>query len=164
MKYGRAVTARESSETALGLGTEAEFMLAKAREARMARPPMPPPFDVFEPLLALSLRRRWPDLCEDMFDFLAEKHPEQLALLLGSASVRPSDLTFAAEAAGRVADFALIRSAVLRLLGHESALVREGALRGLDGRLDAEIAGIVRDMAASDSSPGVRAVAGELLA
>ena len=50
--------------------------------------------------------------------------------------LRPSDLTFVAEALGRLQDSDNARSVLIRLLGHEAALVREGAIYGLSHHLN----------------------------
>lgn len=89
----------------------------------------------------------------------------QLASLISSGTLSNAELTFAAEHLGQLAydDPALARSTLTPLLSHESPLVREGALYGLDGHLDADLYRRVEAIADGDPSPGVRLAATELL-
>lgn len=90
----------------------------------------------------------------------------ELASLISSGTMEPHDLTFAVEELGKIAydDPALVRLTLTPLLSHESPLVREGALYGLDGHLDAELWCRVEALAFDDPSKGVREAAVELLA
>ena len=89
----------------------------------------------------------------------------QLASLISSGTLDDVDLTFAAEHLGRLAhdDSAFARRALTPLLSHESPLVREGALYGLDGHLDADLYERVTAIAHGDPSRGVREAAAGLL-
>ena len=79
------------------------------------------------------------------------------------AALEPADLTFAAEDLGRGEDHHMIRRALMPLLDHASAVVREGAIYGLTRHLTPEVCARLRDMAATDPSPGVRDAATEAL-
>jgi hypothetical protein len=68
--------------------------------------------------------------CEAMFEYLAMHEPEALIEQLASGALEPSALTFAAEWAGRTGSPAAT-AALVALLEHPSALVREGAVYGL---------------------------------
>lgn len=89
----------------------------------------------------------------------------QLASLISGGTLEPYDLTFAVEHLGKLAydDPDLARRTLTPLLSHENPLIREGALYGLDGHLDAALYERVEGLAASDPSKGVREAAAELL-
>lgn len=99
--------------------------------------------------------------CVNLFARLAAEDPSRLITMLGDGSLSNADLTFAAEEAGRCGDAAC--AALLALLGHESAVVREGAIYGLQ-RLEPSptITDTLTRIAASDPSPGVRSAAAEV--
>lgn len=98
------------------------------------------------------------ELCENHFIELAETNP---ALLLEWTRTvlasRPELLTFAAEAAGRIAHAPLVFSALLPLLSHTEAVVREGAVYGLAPHLASSIDArdTLRELLSSEPSPGV---------
>jgi len=79
-----------------------------------------------------SIRPRmfWLEPCEAMFEYLATHEPEALIEQLTSGALEPSALTFAAEWAGRTGSPAAT-AVLVALLEHPSALVREGAVYGL---------------------------------
>lgn len=95
--------------------------------------------------------------CEDEFVFLAEQNPGKLAELIRTLQGRPSLLTFAAEAAGRIANTSLAVAILLPLLGQPDPVVREGAIYGLMPHLglSLEARDALRGMAQADPSPGV---------
>ena len=90
---------------------------------------------------------------------MARANPKELIELLYSDE-RPWVLSLAAEYAGSVSG---AEPALLRLLSHKSALVREGAVMGLSvalGRTQSSaIYSRLAEVAANDPSPGVRTVA-----
>lgn len=100
---------------------------------------------------------------EAYFVHLARHDPARLADLLQVGVLPPEDLTFAAEMAGNIQDSELIRPALLRLLEHSSAVVREGAILGLDRHLDDRTRERLRELAMTDPSPGVRVTARDAL-
>ena len=106
--------------------------------------------------LALS---QWREPCEAMFEYLAERYPSELLRLVTSAKLRPTDLTFAAEIAGRIRDGQQVRKALLPLLRHTHPVVREGAIYGLAHHLDETVKQSLEDLAQRDSSRAVREVA-----
>ncbi len=106
---------------------------------------------------------RPPQLSEEDFYRLAEEAPDQLIALVNANTLRPSDLTFAAEALGEVHS-SPAKEALLRLLQNDAALVREGAVYGLADHLDEDARAALRRVGESDSSPGVRESALEVLA
>lgn len=112
-------------------------------------------------LLAPEVRRALPVSrpCEATFEWLADNSPRSLSNLIGSGLLRPADLTFAAEALGRSSDSALVRSTLVDLLCHESAVVREGAIYGLSNHLDDAVRALLQRIAAEDPSTAVRDVA-----
>lgn len=98
------------------------------------------------------------------FGKLADTDPRQLLELLGNGVLASTDLTFAAETAGRVQDADAAVNALLPLLAHPSPLVREGAVYGLSHHLSRQWVRMrVEYLAAHDLSPGVRAAAVEAL-
>lgn len=102
---------------------------------------------------------------ELFFEELAASHPERLIQLIFNGGLRPSDLTFAAETLGRVAEGRPAIRALLALLGHNSSLAREGAIYGLSHRLDVpEVREALALLSVSDPSPGVRDAASDVLA
>jgi hypothetical protein len=105
----------------------------------------------------------WSEPSESMFEYLAAHAPRDLMRLVGSNSLDPTSLTFAAEIAGRVADGAAVRRALIPLLNDDSPLVREGAIYGLRDHADDVVLQRLRELAASDKSPGVRRAAGDTL-
>ncbi len=111
----------------------------------------------------VAVDARWPDVSEAMFDYLALHFPMELLSLVSSEVLAPPTLTFAAEIAGKVSDSQAVRAALVPLLDHESALVREGAIYGLRDHIDATVAKKVRALAKHDPSPGVRQAASDTL-
>lgn len=85
----------------------------------------------------------------------------ELIALISSTSLAPEDLTFAAESAGQHAEAV---PALLTLLDHEQAVVREGALYGLTPHVDVQnVAEKLREVARHDSSGAVRVVAASIV-
>ena len=102
--------------------------------------------------------RLFKDHCEEEFVYLAEQNPAELVRLMNSTLAdRPNLLTFAAEAAGRIANAALVVAILLPLLSHVDPVVREGAVYGLGPHLGSSLDArdVLRDMVKSDPSPGV---------
>lgn len=163
MKLSRSTNPRSTDE-APALGSLSEFLLRKAREAvPRTTHPFPPPFDQLDPRLAAQVRSKWGELCEEMFEYLADEHPSQLVLLLLSKKMPVSDLTFAAEIAGRIDDSNMVRPVLLGLLAHPDPVVREGAIYGLARHVDAAVASELRRLADTDLSAAVRSAASDLL-
>lgn len=102
---------------------------------------------------------------EATLEQLAASAPHELLRLIASATLDPADLTFAAEAAGRIGagDAEAVRAALLPLLGHASSVVREGAIYGLVLHMDPTVRLRLVEVAARDASPAVRSVAAETL-
>jgi HEAT repeat protein len=124
----------------------------------------PPPFDELRPDAAADLADRWSEPCEAAFEFLAENYPPELLKLIGSDRLRGTDLTFAAEIAGRLSDGAAVRRTLLPLLMHDDAVVREGAICGLAQHGDETVRAALIRHSASDPSPAVRQAATDTLA
>lgn len=101
-------------------------------------------------------------ISEALFERLAVEDPGLLLTYLESGDIPPHSLTYAAEIAGNKLPTDVVVGPLLRLLKHESAVVREGALRGLRLHYDPFLA-VFRDIAATDESPMVRQVATEVL-
>jgi hypothetical protein len=123
-----------------------------------------PPFDELSPTVAVEISRQWSEPCEAVFEFLAENHPPQLLKLIASNRLRATDLTFAAEIAGRLADSTAVRRTLLPLLSHADAVVREGAIYGLAPHADQTVRSELARLSASDPSPAVRQAATDTLA
>lgn len=77
--------------------------------------------------------------------------------------LEPARLTFAAEEIAELADSDLVRKTLLPLLQHGSAIVREGAIRGLVWHLNEEVRATLAAIAESDPSNGVRTAAEDVL-
>jgi len=120
---------------------------------------VPPPFDCLDDEIAYEISQRWRQPCEAAFEFLVARNSRQLARLIDSATLRPADLTFAAEILGRAADSNLVRSTLVPLLRHNEAVVREGAIYGVAGHLDEATRVVLRRMAETDRSAAVRTAA-----
>lgn len=97
--------------------------------------------------------------CEATFEWLADHAPTSLAALIDAGTLSVADLTFAAEAMGRISDAALVRATLVKLLGHPSAVIREGALYGLMNHLDDGVRALLLRLASEDPSPAVRDIA-----
>ena len=97
------------------------------------------------------------------FQFLARRLPSEFVAWINSEVLKPSTLTFAAEALC----FATSEIAVpclLNLLQHKSSSVREGAVYGLEGHLDyPRVREVLNEVAQTDSNPGVQMAATEAL-
>ena len=97
------------------------------------------------------------------FELLADRDPDSLMRLIESNLLDRCDLTFAAEAAGRIEDAGLVVSSLLRISQHSSSLVREGAVYGLSNHLSQEVKRRLKELSKSDPSAGVREAAREAL-
>ncbi len=124
----------------------------------------PPPFDELRPEAAADLADRWSEPCEAAFEFLAENYPPELLRLIASNRLRATDLTFAAEIAGRLSDSAAVRRTLLPLLSHDDAVVREGAIYGLAPHAEETVRSALARLSASDPSAAIRLAATETLA
>lgn len=96
---------------------------------------------------------------------MADEAPLELLALIESGCLAPEDLTFAAESAGDIKDRAAAIPVLLGLIGHRSALVREGMVYGLtkDVSRDMNVRSAICSLADHDVSPGVREAAIEAL-
>ena len=165
MRLSRSPRTYRSTDGAPALGSFSEFLLRKAREAAPRKGhPYPPPFDQLDPRIAEIVIARWGQLCEELFEYLAVEHPDQLVRLLLSMKMPISDLTFAAEIAGRIDDSSTVRPILLGLLCHPDPVVREGAIYGLARHVDSAVIAELRRLTATDLSPAVRTAASDLLA
>jgi hypothetical protein len=97
----------------------------------------------------------FPTPCENSFKALAKEDPDKLIRWARSGLLEPCDLTFAAEELGSI-DYSL--PALVWLLSHDSAVVREGAIVGL-AFLKSRIDDLLFHLMHNDPSPGVRHVA-----
>jgi hypothetical protein len=101
-------------------------------------------------------------ISEALFEFLATSYPSRLFDLIQFGQLSPTQLTFAAEWAGRAAPKQRAKLTLLPLLRHPSPVVREGAIYGLE--LVQELPGVrqailTHSQPEHESSPGVRAAA-----
>lgn len=105
--------------------------------------------------------------CVEEFEYLAQTTPHELLVLIDT-ELRADPVLLAQAAASLALSTtaqADVAAMLLRLTRHTRPFVREEALRGLspfvsgNQRLEDE----VRRVAVSDSSPGVRALAAEIL-
>ncbi len=145
------------------MGPDASTFTQHLEAARKRPRPLVPPFDVLDEDVARDLGERWSRPCQEAFEYLAVHAPESLLALVTSGRLAVADLTFAAEVAGRVADGDRVRGALVPLLEHASAVVREGALYGLAHHLDGSTRERIQAIARRDSSVGVRTAAADLL-
>jgi hypothetical protein len=151
----------------VGASEEARKIREVQREAFLAAQrgrALPPHLAVLSPEARVAVDARWSvDICEAMFEYLAHEFPEELLDLVRSSVLPPPALTFAAEIAGKTLDGRAVRAALVPLLHHENALVREGAIYGLRAHTDDKVVEKLRRLASDDVSPGVRQAANDTL-
>jgi HEAT repeat protein len=102
---------------------------------------------------------------QEAFEHEATDHPLRFVERVRSGEIsEPAALTFAAEALSRVTPTSLAVAALLPLLAHREAIVREGAIYGIGPHLEASAAArdALRGML-EDPSPGVRAAVRDAL-
>lgn len=125
---------------------------------------LPPHLTILSPTARIEVDTRWgSDLCEALFEFLARRFPADLLQLVRGNVLTPPALTFAAEIAGGTSNDAAVRDALIPLLRHESALVREGAIYGLRNDVHLTVKDTLKDLAERDPSLGVRQAASDVL-
>lgn len=124
---------------------------------------LPPHLALLSPEARVAVGARWTDVCEALFEYLAANFPGDLLNLVTSGILAPPATTFAAEIAGRLSNSEAVRTALLPLLDHERALVREGAVYGLREHADSAVVARLRWLAEHDASPGVRQAAHDTL-
>jgi len=125
--------------------------------------PIVPPFDQLSPMAASAVTSRWQVPCEAAFDFLAESFPSELMRLVSMGKLESVDLTLAAESLGHISIGDVARRALIPLLDHSDAMVREGAIYGLRKHANAETRARLARMVTSDPSCEVRQVASDAL-
>lgn len=77
--------------------------------------------------------------------------------------IEPSDLTFALELFGKNKNSSMVRRILLKYLKHSSAIVREGAIYGLQRHVNSEVISVLNKLIHSDTSDGVRLAAMDVL-
>jgi hypothetical protein len=155
---GPGMVAKEGREKMLAL-----LRRRSPKSAGVEQRQSPSPFDGLEPSVASEVASRWTEPCEGAFEYLSSKHPDNLLRLIESGTLADRDLTFAAEIAGRIDDDGAVRRALLPLLSHPAAFVREGAIYGLAAHVDALVRAHLTRLAADDSSAAVRNAAADAL-
>jgi len=149
----------------VGLSVYAQQLDALEKQSRRgetARFP-PTPFDDLSVDAARAVLTKWNRPCEGAFEFLAAKFPHELAKLIELGRLQPPDLTFAAEALGRSELGWLVRHTLRPLLAHASAVVREGAIYGLQKHIDGSIREALSVLSRNDPSQAVRMAAEDAL-
>jgi hypothetical protein len=110
-------------------------------------------------------REEWPKPCLDSFNKLAKEDPKRLIRWINSGDLDPERLTFAAEALGMGWEdpkvSRVVTDALIRLLNHEAAIVREGAIYGLEHCQDWGVKNALERVARNDESPNVQLAARE---
>jgi hypothetical protein len=101
---------------------------------------------------------KWPTPCEEEFDHLSSSHPELLLEWVKSDVLTNAQLSMAAPFLSRTCEGL---ATLVKLMEHESPMVREGALYGLSSLHD-QIDCIVGYHMDGDASPAVRSTAKEL--
>ena len=100
---------------------------------------------------------------EEYFERLAQFRSERLLNLIENG-LRPADLTFAAEIAGRHLNGPRLMILLKGLLGHPKPVVREGALYGLACHLSEEgVAAAVETVSREDPNVDLRTIALDLI-
>lgn len=101
--------------------------------------------------------------CEALFERLVHDDPSALLQMVREQTLTPSDLTFAAEAAGRITSLD-VTPALLTLLRHPSAIVREGVVYGLARHVDKpHVRSALKEVFIQDPSPAVRSAVADAL-
>ena len=107
---------------------------------------------------------QWGSPCDAMFKHLASKEHSVLLNLIRSEALEPGFLSIAAEFAGQVNDPDQVIPILLKLTKHSYPMVREGAVYGLANFISLEeVRHYLQTMVETDSSPGVRSAAQEML-
>lgn len=104
--------------------------------------------------------------CTSACELLKEKYPDQLISLVESGDLPESILTFAAELLGELGpSFSdKVRRAAIPLLSHPSAVVREGAVYGLEGTHSNSVVRFkLLDMSSKDPSKGIREICSRII-
>jgi len=101
------------------------------------------------------------DPCVLVFDMLVSHFPHELAKVISGGQLEPANLTFAAEAMGQCKDDDLVRNTLIPLLRHDEAIVREGAIYGLENHKNSDVSAVLSWMAQNDPSPCIRDLATE---
>jgi HEAT repeat protein len=86
---------------------------------------------------------------------MAETSPADLIETIEHGNLEPTALAAAAEALGS-SPHAFVAETLVKLVEHRSPLVREGAVYGLAEHMDERTIEVLRALAESDPSPGVR--------
>lgn len=124
---------------------------------------MPPEYETITNEIKDKIIQWWPRPCEALFEYLATNHPRDLVSLVQCKNIEPTDLTFALEWVGEIEDSSLVRSTLISYLEDESAIVREGAIYGLQKHLDDSVEAFLQAIAQNDPSEGVRLAAQDAL-
>jgi HEAT repeat protein len=112
-------------------------------------------------------REEWPKPCLDSFNKLAKEDPRKLIRWINSGDLDPARLSFAAEALGigwedpKVSR--VVTDALIKLLSNEAAIVREGAVYGLEHCHGYLVKDALQRAARDDESPDVQLAAKEAL-
>jgi hypothetical protein len=93
---------------------------------------------------------------EKMYRFLVKTAPEELWIILDSGRLKPSQLVFAVEIAGKARDQDQVREHLTKFLHHEDAMVRESAVMALKSHINTDIRKELRIMQTQDPHPGLR--------
>jgi HEAT repeat protein len=123
----------------------------------------PDPFAAISDDAAYELRLRWKEPCEGAFEYLRKIYPDELFRWIRSNKLRPTDLTFAAEIAGRSVASEAVREHLLPLLRHPNRSVREGAVYGLREHMNEDVMKALQAVAEKDESAAVRGAAADAL-
>ncbi len=109
--------------------------------------------------------QRWPTPCEAQFERMAYDDPSRLIKWIQSGELSEADLSFAAEALGKVALSESVVDSLLALLRHPSAVVREGAIYGLQPHAPYALGArnVLRAIAETDRSKAVQEAAREAI-
>lgn len=100
--------------------------------------------------------------CENTFNYLATFYPEKLAEWIRSDTLSPGFLTHALEYLGDT-KLKNVVSIIEPFLTHESPLVREGAVLGLQNHLNEALRNFIHELSINDPNGGVRFTATDIL-
>jgi len=116
-------------------------------------------FKVLDRKVAKTLSMVWHQPCEAVFEYLSIYYIEQLSILIKSGVLKSYELTYAAEYMGRCNDSIMVRDTLVPLLSHPKAVVREGALIGLnDNHINKDVKLILISMSKYDKLACLRKI------
>ena len=102
-------------------------------------------------------------MSRQLLEKLSKENTAILLEIIESIDLPSHELTFAAEYAGHIKDSDVVRKALIPLLNHKDAVVREGVLYGLTNHLNEDVKRQIEKMEKTDESVIIRKICLEIL-